>query len=168
MKLADYLYEYNLSPARLRKRLGIRCRSTVWRYLNNERIPKPVTLQKIITLTDGRVQLKDFLDTTPPDCARLVRRPEGSERLALPWSVQPDGGDERPEDHVEPRISNPVKRAIAVLEGRAWFTPKGVFLLDGKNTDLRRMMRAANLVLRKQGKPPIPYPGEEPPEGDQI
>jgi hypothetical protein len=49
-----------------------------------------------------------------------------------------------------------------VLAGRAWFTPSGKFLLDGRASDPKRLVAAANGILRSSGKPPIKYPGVEP------
>ncbi|MDX9911457.1 MAG: hypothetical protein RBS39_06480 [Phycisphaerales bacterium] len=158
MKLADWLYESSVTPGQLRRMLGVD-RTTVHRYLIGSRIPQPHRLQRIFELTKGRVRLEDFLDPSPPECARQVPRPDGSMRLVLPWSG--DGPAEPPGTPASDRLSAPVLRAIEVLSGRAWFTPAGTFLLDGRQADPRRIVIAANDVLRKRGDPPIAYPGVE-------
>jgi hypothetical protein len=56
----------------------------------------------------------------------------------------------------------PVQRAFRVLNSRVRYTPRGKFLLDGRVTDLKRIMRAANDELRRREQPPIPYPGVHP------
>lgn len=166
MKLADWLYDNSVTPSQLRRMLGVKCRSTVWRYLTDERVPNSRTAQRIIEITGGEVQLADFLDPSPPECLVAVTDDDGEERLVLPWSpLAPAGGgngDDDDDDSEHRRLSHPVKRALSVLDGRAWFTPSGVFLLDGKPVDLKRVMQAANDVLRRRGEPPIPYPGVEP------
>lgn len=156
-KLADWLFENSTTPGQLRRMLGVPTRSTINRLLTGQRRPGPELLAKIEALTKGEVSAADFEDPSPPRCARLVRRPDGSVRVVLPWSP-----DAEPEPAASDRLSPPLLRAIEVLDGRAWYTPKGRFLLDGRISDPKRIVAAANAVLRSQGKPPIPYPGVEP------
>jgi len=163
-KLADYIFfEMNLTPRELRRILGVRDRTTLWRYLTGKRIPQPKMLQKIYEVTDGKVTLKDFLDPAPPRCAEIISLPDGKSRMTLPWSPDPTRNEvARPCDGYEPRITPPIKRALEALDGRGWFTPSGKVLLDGRVTDLKRLVRAANETLKAKGKDPIPYPGVEP------
>ena len=162
MKLADYLYENSQTPTQLRRMLGVQRRSTVWRYLTGERIPQPLMLQRIIDLTDGDVTLSDFLDPEPPECARTITDPAGRPRMVLPWSPDyPDDDPTTPNDTGP--LTTPVVRALDVLGARAQFTRSGVFLLDGRSSDVRRIVRAANDVLRRRGDPTIAYPGVEDP-----
>jgi hypothetical protein len=44
-------------------------------------------LQKIVDLTKGAVQLEDFLDPNPPVHAKEIRRPDGSLKWILPWTL---------------------------------------------------------------------------------
>lgn len=158
MKLADFLYENSLTPTELRRILGVKCRSTVWRYLTNERKPQPEIMRRIEEATRGRVREADFLDPTPPKCARVIEERNGKERWLLPWSSD-RAKDPIPIQAGDSRLSPPVKQALQVLGGRGWYTPRGRFLLDGRQTDLKRLMRAANAELKRRGAKPIPYPG---------
>jgi hypothetical protein len=167
MKLADYLYENSMTPSQLRTMLGVKNRSTIHRYLLGERIPNPETLLKIIRLTEFKVGLADFLDSSPPDCARVIENEHGVPRIVLPWS--PDYcKDDDPGSVRGGSLSRPVNRALDLLEGRAKFTPRGVFLLDGRVCDLKDIMRVANAVLESKGEKPIPYPGVCPPHPDRY
>lgn len=161
MKLADWLVESRRTPSVLRRSLGIQ-RSTMQRYLTGTRIPSPATLQRIIEISDGHVQLVDFLDPAPPECA-LVVQADGRERWVLPWS--PDYLDHKAaiDTTDDDGISTPLQRAFAVLGRRASLTKRGVFLLDGVIADARRVVMAANAVLRSKNKPLIVYPGVEVP-----
>ena len=58
-------------------------------------------------------------------------------------------------------MTQPMERALRVLGTRARFTPSGTFLLDGRITDNRRLVKAANEILLSTGQPPIRYPGVE-------
>ncbi|UYV13482.1 MAG: hypothetical protein NCW75_04155 [Phycisphaera sp.] len=151
-----------MTPSQLRRMLGVQRRSTVWRYLTGERIPQPQTLQRIQDLTDQEVVLEDFLDPSPPRCARTITGADGCHRMVLPWS--PDYPDEDPTAaNDQGPLSLPVLRALDVLGARAQFTRTGVFLLDGRSSDVRRIVRTANEVLRRRGEPTIAYPGVEDP-----
>ena len=162
MKLADYLYENSQTPTQLRRMLGVQRRSTVWRYLTGERIPQPMILQKILDLTDGEVTLADFLDPAPPECAKHIPDPRYGRRMVLPWS--PDYPDDDPAgSNDNGPLTTPVVRALDVLGVRANFTRSGVFLLDGRSSDVRRIVQKANEVLRRRGEPTLAYPGVEDP-----
>jgi hypothetical protein len=160
MKLADYLYQQRLTPTEFRRILGVPNRSTFQRYLHGEHIPRPRTLQKIIDSTDGQVALADFLDPTPPDCALIRHRPDGSTRWVLPWSpeyLDENGGDDEHDD----RFIEPVHRALFALGTRAKELLSGIYEIDGRRTDTRGLVAAANRVLRSHGQPTIRYPGVE-------
>ena len=162
MKLSDWLFENSMTPRQLRLMLRVKDRSTVYRWLANERVPKPKMLQKITELTKGSVRLEDFLDPNPPVHAKEVRREDGSLKWILPWTLdQHRPRDPRPPSSI-PRLSPPLLRAIEVLSGRAWFTPSGKFLLDGRVSDPKRIVAAANAVLGKKGQRRIKYPVVEP------
>lgn len=168
MKLADWLHVRGLTPEQLRSMLGVAKRSTVNRYLSHQRVPQPKTLMKIIELTEGAVTLADFMDAEPPDCAAVILDEDDNEKWVFPWSR----GDEhheaalaavRAEPDAGSRLSNPLALALRTLDGRARMTPRGRFLLDGRPSDARRVVQAANAILEDRGEPPIPYPGT--PEG---
>jgi len=167
MKLADYLYENSTTPRLLQKRLGVSNRSTVWRWLTGERTPKPAMLGRIERLTEGQVTSEDFHDPRPPRCSQIILDEHGIQRTVLPWSpfwVDPRHRDAAPET----RLSVPVLEAIRILDGRARFTPRGVFLLDGRAVDIKKVMEAASEKLDRLNQPLIPYPGVHPiPEGGE-
>lgn len=177
-----------MTPGQLRRMLGVKNRSTIHRYLLGERVPNPETMLKITRLTHFRVGLADFLNSSPPNCARIVDDEHGVPRIVLPWSpdyprdddpfVTPvagpglrPGGSRRAEAATGQRsedddLSRPVRRALWLLEGRAVFTRSGTFLLDGRICDLKDIVRAANAILQSRGEKPIPYPGVRPPHPD--
>lgn len=161
MKLADFLFENSMTPKQLRRMLGVQSRSTMSLWLLNERIPQPRMMKKIEELTGGQVRREDFLDPSPPNCARVVTDRHGRKRWRLPWSPKRTKKF-KPCDPRLAQFSPPVQRALKVLKKRVWITAKGRLLLDGRITDLKRVMRAANDELRRRGQPPIPYPGVEP------
>lgn len=161
MKLADYLYENSMTPQQFRRMLGVKSRSTMWRWLINDRIPQPQMAKRIEALTGGKVRRDDFLNTTPPRCAKIVIDASGKTRWRLPWSPGYVTCKEPVQDRIRP-FSPPVQRALCVLKKRVLLTSRGKFILDGRQADLHRIMRAANDDLRRRGQPPIPYPGIEP------
>lgn len=172
MKLADHLYyTTRLTPTRFRQMLGGTriTRSGMHRYLRNERIPRPDIMVAITRVTGGAVQLEDFLDPSPPKCARFVIREDGTQRMVLPWSPDWEDAEDLDADPTEPGFEHaqdadelpPVDRALRTLGSRARLTPRGHYLLDGRVTDIRRLIRAANAVLLRTGQPPIRYPGVE-------
>lgn len=115
-------------------------------------------MQKIIEITDGQVQLADFKDQTLPMCAKMIKRSDGTERWVFSWS------NAVPEESsmYSSRLSQPLVKALAALNGRGWYTPKGRFLLDGRISDPKRIVAAANENLRDQDQPTINYPTAEP------
>lgn len=164
MKLADYLFQSGMTTAQLRRALGLKCRSTINRYLHGERIPTPHIMQQIIALTGGRVQLRDFLSPGNPECATVIKLPNGKQKLVFPWSSSL--GDLAAASQVENRrvaandeLSEHYRRAISVIAGRVRRGPTGIWLLDGRPTDLRRIVAEANTVLKDRGQSPIIVPG---------
>ncbi|MGP1345492.1 MAG: helix-turn-helix domain-containing protein [Phycisphaerales bacterium] len=187
MKLADYLDQNDLTPGDLRRLLGVKSRSTVMRYLSGERRPSPGIMSRIRELTGGAVSPVDFTDPAPPRCARIVMGPDGQPRHVLPWTITPSArpghanDDARPCNHASratvrwrrcarlPRghdpdawPSLPLREAMEVLGPRVMPAKRGGFLLDGRLTDTRGVVAAANRWLREHDRPLIPYPGVEP------
>ena len=161
MKLADWLFLNSVTPRQLRRMLGVNTRSTIHRYLTNKRVPRPHTLQRIIEITGGQVQLRDFLDPNPPECATETKQSDGSLKWVFPWHEMPNETEGTPDPKNETpqsRLSPPLLLAIRVLEGRAWYTPAGVFLLDGRVSDPKRIVAAANEILETNGDRLIKYP----------
>lgn len=159
MKLADWLFENSKSPEFFRRKLGVPERSTVSRWLTGKRKPNRHWMRAITQLTGGAVQSGDFDDPSPPRCVRPILDARGDERLILPW--HPGYQDESTSADGDV-FSPPVKRALNVLGKRVKFTPGGTLLLDGRPSDLRRIVQAANEILRRRGQEPIHYPGVEP------
>jgi len=141
MKLADWLFENSMTPGQLRRMLGGVNRSTVHRYLMNTRIPRPEMMRRILRITQNRVTLMDFLDGRAPECAVLIKNSGEEEKFVLPWS--PEYQAARTVPHQSERLTSPVHRAIYALEGRARFTPRGAFLLDGRISDPKRVVEVA-------------------------
>jgi hypothetical protein len=163
MKLADFLFESGMSTTQLRRALNIRCRSTITRYLHGDRVPNPVTMQRIIDLTGGKVQLQDFLRGGNPKCATIITLPSGRKKLVFPWANRES--DLEAAEAVESRraanddgISPPLRAALDVLRERARLGPRG-WLLDNRPADTTRIIREANRVLDDAGEPLIRYPG---------
>ncbi len=143
MKLADFLYEHQLKPAQFARMLGVRSRETVHRYLRGERIPEPKILQRIIEITEGQVQLSDFLDRTPPRCWRYRDQ-------SYPWS----------RDTETPAPLTPVlNRAIDTLGKRARWLGDSRFELDGRPSDARQIVETANAARKRMGLKLLAYPG---------
>lgn len=166
MKLADYLFRTGMTTTQLRRALGLASRSAITRYLHGERVPNPTTLQKIIELTGGRVQLRDFLSPGNPECATVIVLPNGRKKLVFPWSTRESdliaaNDAENIRAIEQDNLSEPMRRAVSVMADRARRGPNGTWLLDGRPSDLRRIASEANKRLRQQGKPLIEYPGAE-------
>ena len=164
MKLADYLFQTGMTTTQLRRALGLASRSAITRYLHGERVPNPETLQKIIELTAGRVQLRDFLSPGNPECATVIVLNDGRKKLVFPWSTRED--DLEAANDVEQRraveqdnLSPPMQQVLATVGHRAWRTARGKWLLDGRPSDLRRIVQEANRCRHDAGLPPIRYPG---------
>lgn len=164
MKLADWLYTNSITPEQLRRMLGLKQRSTVYRHLNGDRKPSKPVMDKIKLITDGEVGEADFEDTSPPNCAAVIEDANGNPRLVFPWSrgQQYQEAAYRSSRDPEPgpdRVSNTIMKALNILGGRARLTQRGRFMLDGRPTDARRVVVAANELLEERGKPLLEYPG---------
>jgi transcriptional regulator with XRE-family HTH domain len=164
MKLADFLFQTGMTTTQLRRALGLASRSTITRYLHGERVPTPQILQQIIELTGGRVQLRDFLSPGNPECATIITLPNGRRRLVFPWASRESelaaANDVEIARAIEQdNLSEPLQRAVKALAGRAQRLPNGAWSLDGRPSDIRRVVLEANRRLREIGQPVIEYPG---------
>lgn len=157
MKLADFAFVNGLSVGILGRRLGIKNRSTLHRYLNGERVPEWKTMCRIMELTNDSVGPRDFLSPEPPACAVVQEREDGSTRWVFPWSRSIDDADHDALDEQEP--SEPLARALLILGSRANSVSDDRYLLDGSQTDIRGLVRAANRMLSQAGQQVILYPG---------
>lgn len=173
MKLADFMHAFSITPQQLRTMLGVKSRSTVLRYISGERLPTPDLMRRIEELSGGAVTLDDFIDPEPPKCVRVVIDRQGNEHTVYPWTVletrpkrRVAANDNRPPrpkaEKADDWPSPPLRRALDILGSRARLSTRGGFLLDGRLTDTRSVIRAANAVLRSRNQPPIVYPGVEP------
>ncbi|MEM9167593.1 MAG: hypothetical protein AAGB48_11315 [Planctomycetota bacterium] len=163
MKLADWLHARSLTPEQLRRMLGVPNRSTVHRWLDGSRRPAPDRLHQIELLTEGGVTRLDFEDPGPPRCAEVVFGDDGEPDLVFPWSKGADRHDAAHRAMLgEPRegeaFTTPLLKALDVLGSRAKLTARGTFLLDGRPSDARRIVLAANALLASRAEPPIVYP----------
>lgn len=169
MKLADWLYDYCVTPQGLMRKLGIKNRSTTHRWIYGERVPRPEYILKIEELTGGQVSLADFLDReSAPKCAIVVELPNGKTKWILPWSrtseEEVESIHEPDDDHDE--LSTPVRRALATLGYRALELTSGMYRVDGRMTDTAGMIRAANEVLHRNGQEQVSFPGVKKIGGD--
>jgi hypothetical protein len=167
MKLADYLYYSGLSPSDVQGQLGIKHRSTIYRYLTGECRPRGKTMQRIESLTHGKVTPKDFDDPRPPDCAVVIRRSNGRLSAVLPWSTRDGRLDaahkaSKSEPTEERILTEQARRALWILMPRAKHLGNDRFMLDGRSSDLRRIIIAANAFLISRGMDPIEYPMAHP------
>ncbi|PCI09698.1 hypothetical protein COB72_05525 [bacterium] len=143
--------------------LGVKDRSTIHRYITGDRKPSPKVVELIEKITDGEVLQVDFEDTSPPKCAVVIDGSNGEPRLYFPWSRgyrYQEAAFEKTR-YTEPgpdTPSNTIIDAIEILAGRARITPRGRFMLDGRPTDARRVVLAANRQLASDGKSELEYP----------
>ncbi len=121
-------------------------------------------MQRIIEITGGQVQLRDFLAPGNPDCATVIVLPNGRRRLVFPWSnrdheLAAANDADAARLAANDRLTEPVHRAIVVLASRVRRLPTGAWTLDGRPADARRLVVEANRVLAAQNQPAIFYPG---------
>ncbi len=64
MTLSEFLKQRDLTITCFAKMIGVTA-PAAWRYCNGERIPRPITMRRIVEVTGGAVQPQDFysLDT---------------------------------------------------------------------------------------------------------
>ncbi len=142
--------------------------NTLGRYLRNERVPNPAMMARIERWTQGLVTRSDFLNPSPPQCVTIVRMSNGRLRWAFPFTTSDEAlteaADIEAERDPDARLpDHPLQRAIAVLGSRMVDAGRGgIFLLDGKATDARGIVRAANDDLELLGLELIHYPGVHP------
>lgn len=161
MKLADWLHARSMTPEQLRRMLGVKSRTTIRRYLTGARIPNPAAIAKIEHLTHFQVTRSDFEDPNPPECAVVVRYPDGSRTMIFPWSQEHRRQALLPDPDYRPEWKRPtdaLQKAMNLLGKRATITKRGHFLLEGRPSDARRFVLAANEILRKIGEAEIEYP----------
>ncbi|HZW06948.1 MAG TPA: hypothetical protein VFF65_07470 [Phycisphaerales bacterium] len=164
MKLADWMHKNGHTPATMRRLLGVKSRNTVRRWINGARAPEPPMIRRIEELTRGEVTAADFEDEKPAECAELIHLPGGRSMWIYPWELRDDRLDAcirsvRSVPREEDEYSPPVQQALKVLGGRAVPAKGGLFLVDGRQTDLRRVVAMANRMLIQWGRQPIRYPG---------
>ena len=169
MKLADFLSHARISPAKLRRDLGITGRSTVTRWLTGERLPNHHMIHRITLYTKGQVQLVDFLDRKAlPKCATVVTLLDGRKKIVFPWSSRDAELDAciealAEEDAEGDRLSGPIQDAVATLgPTRVKQLPNQQFLLDGRPASPIGLVTAANRERIRMGLAPIAYLGAFP------
>lgn len=159
MKLETYLIAQQLSPAEFARQLGVRSRTTIHRYLSGERQPSPQILHRIETVTLGQVTAEDFAAND---------NDEGEERMPPPWAKKTSSintlGEQaflsmvREWDAAQ-TLSPPVQKAIDVLGARVSVdASQSHFKLDGRPSDLRLIISAANAILTLRQEPLVHYP----------
>jgi hypothetical protein len=161
MKLADWMYLNGWTPAMMRRELGLKSRSTVYRYMWNEQIPSPPVRRKIYKLTEGQVTLKDFLDPRDPDCVIVVTLPSGETKRLLPWCRGYDeaAAAKAKVDEIDEEPCWQLRMAERLLGHRQKRLQGGFYLLDGRVADARRLVASANRIRMQWGQAPISYPG---------
>lgn len=166
MKLADYLFDTNLTPADLRRELGHRNGGTISRWLRGVRKPNFYNMCRLMVFTRGQVTPADFLDPSPPKCATFVQLPDGTKKMVLPWCNRDalldaclDSTVDEPEEDDPPE---PVMEAIRELGPRVTRQPSGWYFLDRRPSTPKKIVEAANRMRHLRNKLPIPYPGMDP------
>lgn len=159
MKLETYLIAQQLSPAEFARQLGVGSRTTIHRYLSGERQPSPRILHRIEMVTQGKVTAEDFAANDNSD---------EEERLPPPWAKKNDKMNTLGEQaflamirewNDAQNLSPPVQKAIDVLGARVDVDRiQQNFKLDGRPSDLRRIISAANAILALRQEPLIHYP----------
>lgn len=162
-KLADWMFENGWTPGRMQRELGLKSRSTIGRYNTGRQYPAPDVMRKIYRLTRGEVTFEAFLDHSPPKCAAVITLPNGRRRVVFPWSGRDEDIDAalavvRAEQPDMNTVSPQVTAAIDVLGHRAREIKDGLYFLDGRVVDARRLIAGANRILLQRGEPPIAYP----------
>lgn len=164
MKLADWMNKTGHTPATLRRALGVKGPNTVKRWINGDRIPEQPMIRRIGELTNGEVTEADFANKSPAECATRVWLPGKRFGWAYPWTDHNDlldacipvvKAEAREEDGPTPQE----RRVREIFGGRLQSLGNGLFLLDNRQTDLRRLIAKANGVLIRNGEKPILYPG---------
>lgn len=161
MKLADFLHESRMTTTQLRRALGVSSRSTVTRYLHGERTPSLAMMMKIAKLTQGRVQPHDFATPGNPICATVITLPSGKKKLVFPWNT--NAADLAAVEALErvrganDNMSTPIATAIRELEHRVKRRGDQLWL-DGRPSDARRVILAANDRRKRRGETPLAYP----------
>lgn len=150
----------------MQRELGLKSRSTIGRYNTGRQYPAPDVMRKIYQITGGEVTFEAFLDHAPPKCAAVITLPSGRRRLLFPW-----GGRDvdftaalaavRSEPPDATKLSPQVEAAMAVLGHRARELKDGLYFLDGRVVDARRLIAGANRILLQRGDPAIAYPEVE-------
>lgn len=119
-------------------------------------------MQKIIEITGGAVQLADFLDPKPPECATVVTLPNGKTRLVFPWSRDDDLERSMAVLRTEPKeweqFTPPIRQALADLGPNARILPDGLFEVRRVKMDAGRLVDMANRIRRIHNRPLIEYP----------
>lgn len=163
MKLADYLFQFGVSPAKLQRELDV-TPTAFRRYLTNERIPRPHILARIRAFTRGAVTYEDFADRSPPACATVLATGGGRKVIVLPWSqsdrlLDASIREMLKETRESDQLTEPLRRTMSILGPRVRHAGADMFELDGRRVDARRVVEAANAILEESGFEPIRYPG---------
>ncbi len=158
MKLARFLIAHQMTPAAFARLIGV-TRNAVHRYVRGERMPAPEVMERIVQVTEGAVTPNDFYDIAL-DAGAVAE---------FPWSRTPQELD--PFEGLERimarhRVSRPVAYAMYVLGGRIRPIGPERFLIDGRQGDVRALIRRANDALAAQHRPLIAYPGVFDPDRD--
>lgn len=152
-----------MTTTQLRRVLGVTSRSTITRYLHGERTPSLAMMMKIARLTQGRVQPHDFAAPGNPKCATIITLPSGKQKLVFPWNTK--ASDLAAAEAIEKqRLANdtdsPVlATAIRELEHRVK-RRSDLLWLDGRPSDAKRVIQAANERRQRRGEAPLAYPSQ--------
>lgn len=148
----------------MRRALGLKGPSTLGRYLYNEQIPVPKVMERIAHITQGQVTIEDFRDSRPPKCLVVLTLPDGKTVRLLPWSRNEQywrmvAERVKCDTPLFPEKPAQVVLAEAMLKGRLADRGHGLYLLDGRQIDGRRLIAEANRLRLVWGQEPIAYPG---------
>ncbi len=170
MQLKHYLRIHNLSPAQLADKLGMKYKSSIYRYLSGSRIPSLRILEMIETVTQGMVTAQDFATS-----ANQYKSASSKTNKTMMYSLFSSNFCKFIEDAkletppinqkiaANENIGYPIWRAKQVLRFRLYVDKRtSALYLNGRKSTPKQVVAAANQILISEQKTAIPYPGLSP------
>lgn len=153
MTLGEYLHQHNIRAEDFGHLIGLKSRSSIFRYLSGKRRPHKAIIDKITQATLGAVKASDFR----PKCSveREHRKRAASSAYLLRQMMN------EPAEGLGP--SPVMRKAMQILKDRIPLKQKkGGFYVDNRPISIKTLISQANAVLAEEGKPALFYPGVRP------